>query len=425
MPITTRTLSCGIPLLMEQMSGVRSAGVTWLLPGGSACDPADRLGIGTLWSELLLRGAGDLDSRAQADAFDAIGVGRSADVATLHMRLSFSLLGDRIMPALPLIVDMVRRPRLQDDALDASRDLALQSLEGLKDDPQERAVLTLRERHNPSPLNRSGMGSAEGLEAISREDLLDAWSKFARPRGINNTLGSILGIAGDLEAAGGPDAIASRLDTLLAGWSGEAPAIAPTPSSTRGTYHHLSDKSSQVQIVLMHDAPAEPSADSKPERIIASVLSGGMAARLFTEVREKRALCYSVSESYAADRDYGRCLAYVGTTPERAQESLDVLMAELRRINTAAGRITTEEFQRAMVGIRSGLIFSGESTGARAAALAGDMHRLGRPRTLEEIAAQYAALTLDQTNAYLARRQLGAVTIVTLGPGELRAPTFS
>ena len=115
-------------------------------------------------------------------------------------------------------------------------------------------------------------------------------------------------------------------------------------------------------------------------------------------------------------------LGYVGTTPERAQESLDVLMAELRRVNTPAGRITPEEFQRAMVGIRSGLIFSGESTGARAAGLAGDMHRLGRGRTLDEIAAQYEAITLEQVNAYLARRELGPVTIVTLGPGELKAP---
>jgi predicted Zn-dependent peptidase len=423
--IITRTLSCGMPLLMEQMSGVRSVGVTWLLPAGSAADPANRLGISTLWSELLLRGAGDLDSRAQADAFDTLGVGRSADVATLHMRLSFTLLGDRLLSALPLIVDMVRRPRLEDDAIDASRDLALQALDGLKDDPQERAVLTLRERHNPTPLNRSGMGTPAGLDAITREDLLTAWDRFARPRGHGNSTGSILGIAGDLESAGGPDAIASRFEALLAGWSGEAAAITPQPSATRGSYFHLADKSSQVQIVLMHDAPPEASPDSKPERVVASILSGGMAARLFTEVREKRALCYSVSESYAADRDYGRCLAYVGTTPERAQESLDVLMAELRRINTPAGRITPEEFQRAMVGIRSGLIFSGESTGARAAALAGDMHRLGRPRTLDEIAAQYAALTLDQTNAYLSRRELGPVTIVTLGPGELKSPTAS
>lgn len=422
MPITTRVLSCGMPLLMEQMSGVRSVGVTWLVPAGSATDPESRQGVSTLWSELLLRGAGDLTSRQQADAFDKLGVSRGADVSTLHMRLSFTLLGERLLAALPLIVDMLRRPLAEDDAIEASRDLALQSLEGLKDDPQERAVLTLRERHNQPPVNRSGMGTQHGLGAITREDLLHAWETRAKPQGAGLAGGSIIGVAGDLESAGGPEAIASRLDDLLRGWSGEAPALVLRPSTTRGTYHHLADKSAQVQIVLMHDAPPEPNPDSRLERIVSSVLSGGMAARLFTEVREKRGLCYSVSESYAADKEYGRCLAYVGTTPERAQESLDVLMTELRRINTPSGQMTPEEFQRAMVGIRASLIFSGESTGARGSALAGDMHRLGRGRTLEEIAAQYAGITLDQVNAYLARRELGPVTIVTLGPAELRAP---
>jgi predicted Zn-dependent peptidase len=420
--IITRTLACGTPLLLEQMSGVRSAGITWLLPAGSAADPEHRQGIGTLWSELMLRGAGDLSSRQQADAFDTLGVSRSADLSTLHMRVSATLLGARILEALPLIVDMVRRPRLEEEAIEASRDLALQSLDGLKDDPQERAVLTLRERHNPIPLNRSGLGTVEGLEAITQDDLAGWWSERARPRGPNNHGGSIIAIAGDLESAGGPDLITKRLDALLHGWAGEAASITPSPSPTRGTYHHLPDKSSQVQIVLMHDAPPEPTPESKLERFVASTLSGGMAARLFTEVREKRGLCYSVSESYAADRDYGRCLAYVGTTPERAQESLDVLMGELRRVSTPAGKVTPDEFQRAMVGIRSSLIFSGESTGARASGLAGDMHRLGRGRTLDEIEAQYAAITVDQVNDYLTRREMGPVTIVTLGPAELRPP---
>ena len=132
--ITTRTLTCGMPLRMEPMSGVRSVGLTWLLPAGSATDPEERQGLSALWSELLLRGAGDLDSRAQADAFDTLGTSRSADVATLHMRLSATLLGDRLLEALGLIVEMVRRPRMEADAIEASRDLALQGLEGLKDD---------------------------------------------------------------------------------------------------------------------------------------------------------------------------------------------------------------------------------------------------------------------------------------------------
>ena len=62
------------------------------------------------------------------------------------------------------------------------------------------------------------------------------------------------------------------------------------------------------------------------------------------------------------------------------------------------------------------------SSVARAASLAADQRRLGRPRSLDELAAQVDALTLDRVNEYLARRTLGRITIQTLGPSELTPP---
>lgn len=416
--IRTITLACGMPLILEPMPGVRSVGLTWLLPAGSATEPEDRLGLSAMWSELLMRGAGTLDSRQQADAWDRIGASRSADASTMHMRISCTTLGTRLHEALPLAADMVLRPRFDEASIEPSRDLALQALESLKDDPQERAVIAAKELHAPPPMNRSGLGTVEGLGAISRADLVEGWVARARPGT------AILAIAGDadvLSGTGGDD-LARTLDSLLVGWSGAGPTVRVGVSATRGSYRHIDDPSSQVQIVGLHEAPAEPSPDSRLERVVSSVLSGGMSARLFTEVREKRALCYSVSQSYSSERDFGRVLAYVGTTPERAQESLDVLMAELSRINTPAGAVTAEEFERALVGIRAGIVLSGESTGARAAALAGDHYRLGRARSLEEIATQYASITLNEVNRYLERRRLGDVTIVTLGARALTRP---
>ncbi|HRJ50097.1 MAG TPA: insulinase family protein, partial [Phycisphaerales bacterium] len=228
----------------------------------------------------------------------------------------------------------------------------------------------------------------------------------------------ILAIAGAADA----DAIADTLERLLASWEGSTPLPDRGPPPPRG-YAHETDQTNQVQVIVCHDAPPEPHGDSILEKIVLSVLSGGMSGRLFTEVREKRGLCYSVSAGYRGDRDFGSVTAYVGTTPERAQESLRVLMAELRRISDPApeNRISPDEFQRAVAGMKSRLVFSGESTAARASALAADLHVHGRPRTLREIADTIDRVTLDQVNDYLGRRTLGTLTIQTLGPDPLDA----
>ena len=72
--------------------------------------------------------------------------------------------------------------------------------------------------------------------------------------------------------------------------------------------------------------------------------------------------------------------------------------------------------------MKSRLVFGGESTGARAAALAGDMRVLGRARSMSELTERIDRVTLDEVNAYLKRRSLGRMTIQTVGPEALSPP---
>ncbi|MEQ1931558.1 MAG: G8 domain-containing protein, partial [Parvularculaceae bacterium] len=53
--------------------------------------PADRRGLAPVLSEMAMRGAGDLDSRAQADAFDRLGVNRGLEAGGVYLRLTASL----------------------------------------------------------------------------------------------------------------------------------------------------------------------------------------------------------------------------------------------------------------------------------------------------------------------------------------------
>ena len=55
------------------------------------------------------------------------------------------------------------------------------------------------------------------------------------------------------------------------------------------------------------------------------VLGGGMASRLFQEVREERGLAYSVYSHPTAFEDSGYLTIYCGTAPKRAREALEVI----------------------------------------------------------------------------------------------------
>ena len=91
-------------------------------------------------------------------------------------------------------------------------------------------------------------------------------------------------------------------------------------------------------------------------RATIAILGGYSSARLFTEVREKRGLCYSVYASYEGQRERGAMLCYAGTSTERAQETLDVMLAELKRL--AAGGVELEELDTMRAGLKSSLIMA-------------------------------------------------------------------
>ena len=73
------TFPNGLTLLAEKMAGVQSAAMTLLVPAGVATDPVDRCGSANVLSDLVLRGAGDLD---HAGGLDCIARGAGLEEHT-------------------------------------------------------------------------------------------------------------------------------------------------------------------------------------------------------------------------------------------------------------------------------------------------------------------------------------------------------
>ena len=150
---------------------MQSAAMTLLLPAGSATDPVDRLGSATVLSDLVLRGAGDRDSRQLTDYLDSLGLQRSSSVGVHHTRFGVSGISEKVIEGLPTYADIVRRPHLPADGFEAARDLALQALAGIDDEPRQKLLIKLREWHFPSPFGRSSMGTEGQLEKLTLESV--------------------------------------------------------------------------------------------------------------------------------------------------------------------------------------------------------------------------------------------------------------
>src|SRR5260370_24296843 len=94
------------------MDHVRSAAVNFLVPAGCVYDPPAQLGLVSIFSDMITRGAGDRDSRALTLAMDSLGLDHSESVGQLHLRFWGSTLPRSIPPARGIFSYILRRPPL-------------------------------------------------------------------------------------------------------------------------------------------------------------------------------------------------------------------------------------------------------------------------------------------------------------------------
>jgi predicted Zn-dependent peptidase len=387
------------------MEDVRSAALNFLVPAGYVFDPDDHLGLASVLTEWIVRGAGSRDSRQLTLALDNLGLDRSENVGSVHIRFWGATLAKNLPAALDLYADILRRPVLPPDELKPVQALALQEIQAIEDDPRQKVMIELRRRCYPDPLGRDRRGTKHGIERLTAKLVRKHYERHVQPQG------TILAVAGNIEWS----PLRDQVERLFGDWRNSQPVTYAT-RQPQGGMAHLDKDTTQTQIALAYPSVPFGHPDYYPAMGAVNVLSGGMSGRLFTEVREKRGLCYAVSASYQSFKEYAAILCYAGTTNDRAQETLTVTLRELTRLKDG---VEVDELDRVKAGLKSSLIMQEESTSARAGALAADWYYLGRVRTLDEIQGAVDALTPAVIADYARRYPPAQPILVTLGPDPL------
>jgi predicted Zn-dependent peptidase len=399
-------LSNGMILLGERMEAVESAAFDFMLPAGAACLPEGCCGAANVIADWIFRGAGNRDNRQLGDALDGLGLHRSAGVNTAHIAIGAALESSNLSAAIELYGDIILRAKLEYEQFTPARQLAIDAVKGLDDDPRHKVMLKVREQFYPQPLGRSTAGEIEQLENLTPDRTREIIAESFSPSR------AIFSVAGKYDF----DAVVNQMERMFgAGKKSRAKSL--TTGARPGRYKHIPNEGAQVHIGLMTPTVKPIDKDYYNARLAVTVLSGGMSARLFTEVREKRGLCYAVGAQYHALKETAAIACYAGTTPDKAQETFDVIIGEFNRL---ADGISEEEMQRAKVGLKSSLIMQSESSSSRAGAIATDYYMLGRVRTLDEIKREIDKTSVDSVLDFLRRNKFTEFTVVTIGPREIK-----
>lgn len=406
--VRTVTLPNGLTILVQSMPWLRTAAFALAVPAGVEHEPESLGGLGGLLCEMVQRGAGPYSSRDVVALQDNLGLDHSSGVSSALASFGAAMPADSLPDALRLYAEIVRRPHLPADQLDDARMGAMQEVWASQDEPTQQVVLRLKRMQYGPRAGRPSFGTEAGLTAITSDDVNRFYADRYRPSG------AILGIAGRLDV----NRTIALVEELYGDWQGQGTPLPVDPSGAPG-YEHLPLESSQTHIGLAFDSIPLGDPDYYRMRAGVGILSDGMSSRLFDRVREQRGLCYSVSLSAHSLRDRGAVIGYAGTTPQRAQETLDVV---LREIETLADGIGDDELDRLKVRVQSSLIMEQESSWSRVSALISDWYHRGRVVSMLELEQRIEALSIDSILDYWRQHPPGRYRVVTVGQQPLDVP---
>lgn len=266
---------------------------------------------------------------------------------------------------------------------------------------QERFAEAMFPKH---PLGREVLGLPEVITGVSVPEIREFFEQHYRPGNV------VLAAAGDVDH----DEIAAAADARFAGRPAGRPPEREAPGGDLVTLDVTSRDTEQAHLVIGVRGPDRRSPERFALACLNHSLGGGLSSRLFQKIREERGLAYSVVSDRSAYADAGTLAVSVGTAPERVQEVLGLVVAELDDL--AAHGVKQSELDLAKGHLRADMVLSLEDSGSRMSRIGASQLLHGDVLTVGEILDRIEAVTLDDI-AGLAERVLGGRRVLAVvGP---------
>jgi predicted Zn-dependent peptidase len=378
----------GLQVVTEDIRSTSTYSLGVFIAVGSRHETPSLHGASHFLEHLLFKGTPSRTAEQISASIESVGGELNAYTAKEHTCFYARVLHSDAELAIDVLTDMITHSLITPHDVDAERAVILDEISMHGDDPAELAGEAVAAGiFGKSGLGRPVIGSAASVVGLTRRQIVNYWRRHYAPSCL------VVAAAGKVDH----DRLVEQLSALDTQPSTSArPLTGQSMISRRGGLVIRRLPLEQCSAVLAFPSTGVFDVRRFPLGLLSLIIGGGMASRLFVEVRERRGLSYSIDAGETVYSDAGLWSVEWQCAPGKLAQILGVVRSTLADV--AAHGVTEDELARAKGQMRGQTALSYEGPGSRMSRL-GVNAILGDERTLGELLRCFDEVTSDQVRA--------------------------
>lgn len=408
----------GLRIVTEEVSTSRSAAVGIWANVGSRDEVKSVAGASHFLEHLLFKGTKTRTALEISSVIEAVGGEMNAFTGQEYTCFYARVIDTDLPLAVDVVTDLITSSTFTAADVDSERKVVLSEIAVRDDDPSDYIhELYLDTYYGDSPVGRSILGTVDSINKMPRNSIYNYYKKHYQPENL------VVSVAGNVKHKKVVKMVEEALskDGFLDVPNNKHEVRAATPIKTPGLGEvGIIDRKTE-QAHILYGFPGLARSDDRrfALSVLSSAIGGGMASRLFQEIREKRGLAYT---TYAYPQQFagtGTLAFYAGCKTEKAEEVIK-LMRDISE-SVAQHGLIDEEISRAKGAVTGGLILGQEDTGSRMSRIGKSELVYGEIMSFDDILSKVRSVTPEQVHQ-LARDLFSApATLALVGPFRSKA----
>ncbi|HSP80511.1 MAG TPA: pitrilysin family protein, partial [Myxococcaceae bacterium] len=323
--VVEERLPSGARILVREERAVPLFSLRAVFPGGLRYETPESNGLSTLLSHCLTRGTSSHDAEEISHLIDSYAGSLTGQGGRNSVGLRGEFLSRHFEAGFRLFADCLLHPSFPESEVARERSLLLQDILTREDKPTGVAFdLFSRTLFRTHPYRLSVLGEQASVERMGPEALRDWHAAYMDPSQLT------LSVVGDVRTEE-VLALANELFGTSGGGARPPPEVKPEPPPESPRTDKRVLARAQAHLVLGFRGARVNDPWRHALEVLSTVLSG-QGGRLFVELRDKRSMAYSVSSFSIQGVDAGYFAIYMGTSPEKLEDALAGIRAELTRV---------------------------------------------------------------------------------------------